>query len=80
MYIYCSYGSQLSTFPQFHPANLLSVHLGGYLLTQIPIIDGLRRSGDDDVLGFGRTYDEFDDADSDFDYDVSAVRTEWMAQ
>ena len=42
---------------------------GGYILTQIPIIDGLRRSTDyDDDLGFGRTYDEFDD-----EYDISAV-------
>ena len=47
-----------------------SLSPGGYLLTQIPIIDGLRRSTDydDDELGFGRTYDEFED-----EYDISAV-------
>ena len=50
---------------------LTLLHSGGYLLTQIPIIDGLRRSGDDEDLGFGRTYDEFDEADAGFDYDVS---------
>ena len=53
---------------------------GGYILTQIPIIDGLRRSTDyDDDLGYGRTYDEFDD-----EYDISTVgpvptdQTEWL--
>jgi len=51
---------------------LFLASVGGYLLTQIPIIDGLRRSTDDEDLGFGRTYDEFDEADSGFDYDVSA--------
>jgi len=50
----------------------LVAYVSGYLLTQIPIIDGLRRSTDDEDLGFGRTYDEFDEADSGFDYDVSA--------
>jgi len=46
---------------------LLVAGLGGYILTQIPIIDGLRRSTDyDDDLGYGRTYDEFDD-----EYDIS---------
>jgi len=49
----------------------LVAYVSGYLLTQIPIIDGLRRSGDDEDLGFGRTYDEFDEADAGFDYDVS---------
>jgi len=47
---------------------LLLAGVGGYILTQIPIIDGLRRSTDyDDDLGYGRTYDEFDD-----EYDISA--------
>jgi len=47
---------------------LLLAGLGGYILTQIPIIDGLRRSADyDDDLGYGRTYDEFGD-----EYDISA--------
>jgi len=46
----------------------LVAYVSGYILTQIPIIDGLRRSTDyDDDLGFGRTYDEFDD-----EYDISA--------
>ena len=46
-----------------------SLSPGGYLLTQIPIIDGLRRSTDyDDDLGYGRTYDEFGD-----EYDISTV-------
>jgi len=46
---------------------LLLAGLGGYILTQIPIIDGLRRSTDyDDDLGYGRTYDEFGD-----EYDIS---------
>jgi len=45
----------------------LVAYVSGYILTQIPIIDGLRRSTDyDDDLGFGRTYDEFDD-----EYDIS---------
>jgi len=45
----------------------LVAYVSGYILTQIPIIDGLRRSTDyDDDLGYGRTYDEFDD-----EYDIS---------
>jgi len=50
---------------------LFLASVGGYLLTQIPIIDGLRRSGDDEDLGFGRTYDEFEETEPGFDYDVS---------
>lgn len=46
---------------------LLLAGAGGYLLTQIPIIDGWRRSADyEEGLGFGRTYDEFDE-----EYDIS---------
>jgi len=45
----------------------LVAYVSGYILTQIPIIDGLRRSTDyDDDLGYGRTYDEFGD-----EYDIS---------
>ena len=56
------------TFPDNYLANS-SFPPGGYILTQIPIIDGLRRSTDyDDDLGYGRTYDEFDD-----EYDISTV-------
>ena len=60
--------SEVETFPVTYLANCL-LPPGGYILTQIPIIDGLRRSTDyDDDLGFGRTYDEFDD-----EYDISTV-------
>ena len=67
------------TFPVKYLANSW-LPPGGYILTQIPIIDGLRRSTDyDDDLGYGRTYDEFDD-----EYDISTVgpvptdQTEWL--
>ena len=67
---FSSRDSQVSTFALPYLANL-SPSSGGYLLTQIPIIDGLRRSGDDEDLGFGRTYDEFEETEPGFDYDVS---------
>ena len=66
---FSSRDSQVSTFA--HPFLTLLLPSGGYLLTQIPIIDGLRRSGDDEDLGFGRTYDEFEETEPGFDYDVS---------
>ena len=59
---------EVETFPVNYLANS-SLSPGGYILTQIPIIDGLRRSTDyDDDLGYGRTYDEFGD-----EYDISTV-------
>ena len=66
---------EVETFPVNYLANS-SLSPGGYILTQIPIIDGLRRSTDyDDDLGYGRTYDEFDD-----EYDISSVGGLWGAR